>query len=72
MKKEEVIYKLYFKYTYISEEKEYEYSMSFYSLEEIPNKENIKNYIEKKFHNISFIEVIKLIKETLVEEEIEY
>jgi len=73
MKKEEVIYKLFFTYSTINNfNTDIEYYTVFDNIEDIPEKENIKFYIEDMFKNITFIKVIKLIKETLVEEEIEY
>lgn len=73
MKKEEIIYKLFFTYSTINNfNTDIEYYTVFDNIEDIPEKENIKFYIEDMFKNITFIKVIKLIKETLVEEEIEY
>lgn len=73
MKKEEVIYKLFFTFSTINNfNTDIEYYTVFDNIEDIPEKENIKFYIEDMFKNITFIKVIKLIKETLVEEEIEY
>ena len=72
MKKEKTIYKLYFKYTNDVVLGEAEYYSAFYSLEDIPNNKDIKEYIEKEFDNIVFVRVDRLVKETITEEEIKF